>query len=150
MQFFFTHFRLMHHDGIDVFTSFQQASIFYDAACLWCPCVGPAVRSRPLAPITACLRPQSPVPVQSWSRVVLVGMRRRGKVIRSQREQVVDAYYSLFHPPTPDGPPAEASLLQWQRSEVRPGKRLLPQGRRHSSIPLWSKSEPTRPLPGDQ
>lgn len=139
----------MHRDGIDVFTSFQQAFIFYDAVCLWCPCVRPAVRSQPLAPITPHVCVQSAtLNAKLVTRVVLVGMRLRGKVIRSQREQVVDAYYSLFHPP--NCPPAEASLLQWQRSEVRPGKRLHPQGHRHSSIPLWSKSEPTWPLPGDQ
>lgn len=76
--------------------------------------------------------------------------------MRSQREQLATADYSLFHthppPPNPTSPlsPAEASLLQWQRSGVRQGKRLLPQGHRHSSIPPWSKSEPTWPLPGDQ
>lgn len=110
-------------DGIDVLSSFQQASIFDDAVCL---------RLRLKAKLVA--------------RVVLVGMRLRGKVIRSQREQVVAAYYS----PPPHLSPAEVSLLQWQRSKVSPGERLLPRGHRHSSIPLWSKLEPTGPLPGDQ
>lgn len=67
----------------------------------------------------------------------------------TEREQLATADYSLFHthnlppPPTPTSQlsPAEASLLQWQRSGVRQGKRLLPQGHRHSSIPPWSKSE---------
>lgn len=70
----------MHRDGIDVFTSLQQAFIFYEAVCLWRPCVRPAVRSQPSALVftpnhRACLCPQSArLKAKLVTRVVLVGM----------------------------------------------------------------------------
>lgn len=53
----------------------------------------------------ACLCPQSAaLNAELDTRVVLVGMRLREKVMRSQREQLATADYSLFHTHTPHPP----------------------------------------------
>lgn len=94
------HISTMHRDAVDAFTSFQHIlkCVYLASVCSLC---SPVCVQHLTFVFThnhrACLCPQSASVTSKLD--TRVGMRLREKVIRSQREQVVTAYYSLSHPP---------------------------------------------------